>query len=84
MVPWVKDLARLQLKCRLQLQLGFDFWSRNFHRLGVRPKKKKKIRNVFFLVLDAQSSRSRSVSGEISLACRWSLSPPVLPVLLVH
>ena len=39
---WVKDLALLQLGGRLQPQLGFDLWPRNFHMLWVWPKKGKK------------------------------------------
>ena len=42
LVQWVEDLALLQLWCRLQLHLGFDPWPGNFHVLWVRPKKKKK------------------------------------------
>ena len=30
-VQWVKDLILLQLKCRSQVQLGFDPWVGNFH-----------------------------------------------------
>ena len=31
LAQWVKDLAFSQLWRRLQLQLGFDLWLRNFH-----------------------------------------------------
>ena len=41
MVQWVKALALLQLWHRLQLQLTFDPWPRNFHILQVWPTKKK-------------------------------------------
>ena len=43
-VQWVKDLALMQLWCRLQLQLRFNPWPRNLHMLWVQPKKKEKIR----------------------------------------
>ena len=33
LVQWVKDLALLQLWCRLQLHLCFNPWPRNFHKL---------------------------------------------------
>ena len=36
---WVKDPAFLQLWHRLQLLLGFDPWSRNFHMLQGKAKK---------------------------------------------
>ena len=35
---WVKDLVFPQLPCRLQLQLRFDPWPRNFHMLQAQPK----------------------------------------------
>ena len=41
MVQWVKEPALMQLWHRLQLQLRFDPWPRNFHMLWVWPKKKK-------------------------------------------
>ena len=41
-VQWVKDLVLLQLWLRLQLQLGFDPWPRNFHMPLVQPRKRKK------------------------------------------
>ena len=37
----VKDLALLQLWHRLQLQLGYNAWPGNVHRLRVWLKKKK-------------------------------------------
>ena len=40
LVQWVKDLALLQLWCRLQLR--FDLWRGNFHVPSVKKKKKKK------------------------------------------
>ena len=46
----VKDLALLQLWCRLQLQLRFDPWPRNFHMHGCSQKnlgKQIKKNNVF-------------------------------------
>ena len=36
----LKDLALLQWWCRLQLQLRFSLWPRNFHMSLVAPKKK--------------------------------------------
>ena len=36
LAQWVKDLALMQLWCRLQLQLPFDPWPQNFHMLQVR------------------------------------------------
>ena len=33
----LKDGALPQLQCSLQLWLGFNPWSRNFHMLQVRP-----------------------------------------------
>ena len=41
-VQWVKDLVLLQLRDRLQLQLGFGLWPGNFHIQQVQPFKKKK------------------------------------------
>ena len=38
---WVKDPMWPQLWRRLQLQLGFNPWSGNFHILWVQSKKKK-------------------------------------------
>jgi len=38
---WVKDPVLLQLKHRLQRQLGFDPWPRNFRKPQLRPKKEK-------------------------------------------
>ena len=45
---WVKDLALLQLWCRVQLHLGFSLWPRNIHMLQGRPKKEKKGRKTQF------------------------------------
>ena len=42
-VEWVKDPALLQLWHRLQLQLRFDPWPKNFHMLQVQLEKEKKI-----------------------------------------
>ena len=43
LMQWVKDAALRQLCHRLQLQLGFDPWLRNFHMSqGWWEKKKKK------------------------------------------
>ena len=39
---WVKDLALLQLWCKLQMQLGFDPWPQELHMPRVQPGKKKK------------------------------------------
>ena len=36
----LKDPALPQLQCRLQLQLGFSYWPRNFHMPQMWPKKK--------------------------------------------
>ena len=40
MVEWVKDPALLQFPHGLQLQLGFNAWSRNFYMLQVWQRKK--------------------------------------------
>ena len=40
MAQWVKDLVLPQLQHRLQLQLRFDPWPRNFRVPWVRLKKK--------------------------------------------
>ena len=40
LVQRVKDLALLQWWCRLQLQLSFISWPRNFCMPWVQPKKK--------------------------------------------
>ena len=42
MAQWVKDLAMLWWWHRSQLQLGFDPWPGNFHKLQGQSKKKKK------------------------------------------
>ena len=39
LAQWVKALVFPQLWLRLQLQLGFDPWPRNFHMPRVRPNK---------------------------------------------
>ena len=39
--PWVEDPVLLQLWRRLQLQLRFSSWPRNFHLLQARPKELK-------------------------------------------
>ena len=39
LVQWIKDLALLQLWCRLQLKVRFDPWLGNFHVSLVQPKK---------------------------------------------
>ena len=36
LAQWVKDLALMQLWCRLQLQLPFDPWPQKFQMLPVR------------------------------------------------
>ena len=46
-VQRVKNLALPQLWCRLQLQLDFDPWPRNFHMSWAQLKKKKK--NIYQL-----------------------------------
>ena len=51
MAPWVKGLVLPQLWYRLQLQLGFSLWPRNFHMPLVQPwrrrrKKKEGERNT--------------------------------------
>ena len=43
-VQLVKDPTLLQLWHRLQLQLGFNPWPRNFHMSRVQPKKEKRER----------------------------------------
>ena len=41
LVQWIKDLALLQLKHRLQLGLQFSPWPWNLRRLCIKRKKKK-------------------------------------------
>ena len=47
---WVKGCG-IAMRCRLQLQLGFNLQSRKFHMLWVWPlkKRKKEISSVLFL-----------------------------------
>ena len=45
----LKHLALLQLWLRLQLQLRLDPWPRNFHVLGMWPKKERSRNVVVFL-----------------------------------
>ena len=52
---WVKDLVLPQLWYRLQLQLRFDSWPRNFHMLQGRPKKKNTIMlDIYQVILGLQ------------------------------
>ena len=46
MVPWVKDPVVSLQWLELLLWRGFDPWPRNFHMLGVRPKKKSPVQGL--------------------------------------
>ena len=62
MAQQVKDLALQQLWHRLQLQLEFDPWTRNFHTPQVGPLKRgKKKELLIMLIMGAVKDRKLRV-----------------------
>ena len=63
MGQWVNDLVLLQLRHRLELQLGFKTWPRNFHIPQVQLKKKKK--------KEKEEKKRKEKKREKACSCSW-------------